>query len=146
MLSFPTFPALLNSNYNNIDPVAYFDFLVSFKNDNTNELLAKFQSMDVEFDGFKTFKWTLREGLCNWPKLKDLFGLKSVDVNSGYLLPTLSPEFMISYEEVNKATTIANCHFYQSTLENITIGLMPGKRIAVIEMNGFSNSFKYCSK
>jgi ABC-type transport system involved in Fe-S cluster assembly fused permease/ATPase subunit len=143
-LEHPTFPPYLNENYKGLDPIASFDFHINIFDNLNNEWVCIGKSLvcDYNFDGFGTFNWSIKQGIIDSIKFQNVFGIE-ITHDQRFYAPSKQPDFYITFQCRSKEKPWPVLGYYNlahSIMSTITLGIMPGKRIAVIELTGTSKS------
>lgn len=131
----PNFPPRLNDNYEGLDPIAGFDFEVFYK----GESIGKFQRMKMSVSDsvyiLPKIKWELIEGLLNFKVFELIFDIKKV---VGTQNITSDNKIVIKFEASKSDNNKQIKGFYEleTTISSINLGVMPGKKVAVIKLEG----------
>ena len=135
----PNFPPKLNNNYNGIDPTGGFDFEVLYK----DRRFAKFENMTMSFNNqshlLPIIDWSLEKGIVNLKFLKDEFDIKAITGEQ----PILTNKKVVIRFEGTEENNIKGVYELETSLSNIKLGLMPGKRIVIVKLEGCTPALNF---
>ena len=137
-------PPLINNNYMGLDPITGFDFLLLRVNPLTDEIteIGRFQELELKFDGFNSFNWSLEKGLLDTNLFCSLFGLDKNKISS-CSFPRKNPDFIIAYNKEDDTQILGVCNLDKNRLDNIQLVVVPGRKTVAIKLEGTSLKFEY---
>ena len=135
----PNFPPKLNNNYDGIDPMGGFDFEVLYK----DRHLAKFEKMTMSFnnesDLLPIIDWSLEKGIVNFKFLKDEFDIKNITDEQ---LILTDKKVVVRFKGTPE-NNIKGLYELETSLSNIKLGVMSGKRIVIVKLEGSTSVLNF---
>ena len=133
------FPPKLNNNYDGLDPMGGFDFEVLYK----DKHLAKFENMTMSFsnqsDFLPTIDWSLEKGIPNFKLLNSEFDIKNITDEQ---LILTDKKVVVRFKGAQE-NNVKGLYELETSLSNIKLGVMPGKRIVIVKLEGSTSVLNF---